>query len=60
VLCDAQTSGGLLIAVAPEESDRLIQALKEKGALAAHRIGKIVEDPSARIRVRKTLSYMNA
>jgi len=60
VLCDAQTSGGLLIAVAPEESDRLIQTLKEKGALAAHRIGKIVEDPSARIRVRKTLSYMNA
>lgn len=52
VLCDAQTSGGLLIAVAPEESDRLIQALKKKGTLAAHRIGKIVEDPSARIRVR--------
>ncbi len=55
VLCDAQTSGGLLIAVAPEESDRLIQALKEKGTLAAHRIGKIIDDPSARIRVRKVL-----
>ncbi len=56
VLCDAQTSGGLLIALAPEQGERLIQALKEKGTLAAHRIGKIVEDPSARIRVRKTLS----
>ena len=53
VLCDAQTSGGLLIAVDPSESDRLIEELEKRGTPAAHRIGRIVEDPSARIRVRK-------
>lgn len=51
VLCDAQTSGGLLIAVDAVESDRLIEALKSRGTPAAHRIGRIIDDPSGRIRV---------
>jgi len=53
VLCDAQTSGGLLIAVEPGEGDRLIALLKQRGTPAAHRIGRIIEDPSAKINVRK-------
>ncbi len=51
ILCDAQTSGGLLIAVDPGESDRLIETLKSKKTLAAHRIGRIIEDSSAKVRV---------
>lgn len=54
VLCDAQTSGGLLIAVDPSEGERLIQELQKRGSLAAHRIGRIIQDPSAGIRVRKS------
>jgi selenide,water dikinase len=53
VLCDAQTSGGLLIACDVSDSDRLIDLLKKKGTLAAHPIGRIIESPSGRIRVRK-------
>jgi selenide,water dikinase len=51
ILCDAQTSGGLLIAVAPEESDRLTEELRKRGTLAAHRIGRITDDPTVKIRV---------
>ncbi|WP_058304457.1 selenide, water dikinase SelD [Gorillibacterium timonense] len=35
ILCDAVTSGGLLIAVAPEDSDELLAKLKEAGVEAA-------------------------
>ncbi len=56
VLSDPQTSGGLLVAVSPEEGDRLIEELKKRGTLAAHRIGRVVEDPSAKIRIQKLLS----
>ncbi len=56
VLCDAQTSGGLLIAVHPSETDRLIAALQERRTHAAHRIGRIVEDPSGAIRVLPSTS----
>lgn len=51
VLCDAQTSGGLLMAVPPERVDRLLQALRRPGVPIAARIGEVVEDPSGRIRV---------
>ncbi|MBV8363857.1 MAG: hypothetical protein JO193_04770 [Candidatus Eremiobacteraeota bacterium] len=34
-LSDAQTSGGLLIAVAPERADSLRQALEEQAGFAA-------------------------
>jgi selenide,water dikinase len=56
VLSDPQTSGGLLAAVSPEEGERLIEELKKRGTLAAHRIGRILEDPSAKIRIQKTRS----
>jgi selenide,water dikinase len=50
VLCDAQTSGGLLIAIPP---DRLERLLTELGAreVAAALIGACVEDPAGQIEV---------
>lgn len=51
VLCDAQTSGGVLIAVAPEKTDALCDALRENGALAAAVIGEITAGAEGRIRV---------
>jgi selenide, water dikinase len=41
VLCDPQTSGGLLMAVAPERADALAQALAQRGVMAA-RVGECV------------------
>lgn len=43
ILCDAQTAGGLLIAVPEEKADRLQTALVEKGCLAAAEIGIITK-----------------
>ncbi len=43
VLFDAQTSGGLLIAVPPDEVDTLLTQLRESGYQAASRIGRIKE-----------------
>ncbi len=40
LLCDAQTSGGLLMAVPRERLDALLQALQERGVRGAH-IGEI-------------------
>ena len=43
ILADAQTSGGLLLAVSPDRCDDLVTALGEAGTLAAAVIGEIVE-----------------
>jgi selenide, water dikinase len=40
---DAQTSGGLLIAVDPGHADRLVAELRSAGALAAAKIGRLTE-----------------
>lgn len=46
LLCDAQTSGGLLLAVAPEDEARLRDELAARGALAHATIGELVaSDP---------------
>ncbi len=46
ILCDPQTSGGLLIAVSPEKKDRLIsQFQKEPEVLVAVEIGQVVDTP---------------
>ena len=42
LLCDAQTSGGLLVAVAPDRADRLLQELRARQAPAAALIGEVV------------------
>jgi selenide,water dikinase len=43
LLFDAQTSGGLLIAVDPGKTSRLLDALAEHGVDGARAIGTIVE-----------------
>lgn len=50
LLADAQTSGGLLMAVAPERLERLLEALRAAGAMAAV-IGTITADHGGIIRV---------
>ncbi len=51
VLADAQTSGGLLIAVAPEDADRLLGLLATE-PFPAMAIGRIVQGAAGRIAVR--------
>ena len=52
ILADAQTSGGLLLAVAPERSDESLRALHARGVPVFADIGEIIAEPSGRIRVR--------
>jgi selenide,water dikinase len=52
LLADAQTSGGLLLAVRPERTDELLAALDAGGAPAAAVVGEIVEGRPGRIEVR--------
>jgi len=51
VLFDPQTSGGLLICVAPEKAEDLLNALKEKGVQDAAMFGEVIADPKERILV---------
>jgi selenide,water dikinase len=52
ILADAQTSGGLLISVAPERATALVDALRQRGASCAAVIGEIQPGP-ARIILRQ-------
>ncbi|WP_300579409.1 selenide, water dikinase SelD [Phenylobacterium sp.] len=45
ILCDPQTSGGLLIALAPETVPQVMARLGELGATAAAVVGRILEGP---------------
>jgi selenide,water dikinase len=49
ILFDPQTSGGLLMAVAPERARRLLRALARRGETAAAVIGRVVKKPAGRI-----------
>ena len=51
ILCDAQTSGGLLIAVAPEQCAAMVDMMLEEGVLAAQ-IGLLTRGPVGKIKVR--------
>lgn len=51
LLCDAQTSGGLLIAVSEERTDALLELLREAGTPAAAVIGELAEGTPGRIEV---------
>lgn len=53
ILCDAQTSGGLLMTVPEERSVEFIKSLKEAGTLAAAYIGKIIKADDCKIRILK-------
>jgi selenide,water dikinase len=49
ILFDPQTSGGLLIAVAADEAERLVTALKAKGIGSAAIVGEVIAEPVDRI-----------
>jgi selenium donor protein len=51
VLADAQTSGGLLIALAEARADALLSVLHERGVSAAKKIGRFTGSGSGQIRV---------
>ncbi|MCL6641453.1 MAG: selenide, water dikinase SelD, partial [Candidatus Rokubacteria bacterium] len=51
LLADAQTSGGLLLAVTPERAERLLAACRRQGTLAAAAIGELTDDRRGRITV---------
>lgn len=54
IICvDAQTSGGLLLAVPPENEQRLLAALKQAETPAAAVIGRLTEGPAGRVRVTR-------
>jgi len=53
VLADAQTSGGLLIAVPPERLDALLAALAERGVAGAAHIGEFATPGPGCIAVRR-------
>jgi cysteine desulfurase len=53
ILCDAQTSGGLLIAVPPKHTDNLLQELRNNGVTDAAYIGSFTEQGEGRIAVRR-------
>lgn len=48
ILCDPQTSGGLLISVAPESEAELIKLLEQEG-VAAHCIGHLTDSPQPHV-----------
>ena len=51
-LCDAQTSGGLLIAVPPDKAEMFLAAMDHRGELdCAHEIGEFIEGKSGTIEV---------
>jgi selenide, water dikinase len=54
ILCaDAQTSGGLLLAVPPENEARMLDALRQEGTPAAAVVGKIVQGNTGQITVKR-------
>lgn len=50
ILCDPQTSGGLLFAVSAEDAEPLLSELKESGVVAAL-VGELVDEFHGRIQV---------
>jgi selenide,water dikinase len=53
LLFDPQTSGGLLISVAKERSDELLNRLKKAGIKDAAIVGEIIPDPKGKITVKR-------
>lgn len=54
ILFDPQTSGGLLIAVAKEQSQDLAKKLTDKGLKAVALIGEFVPEPKGKILIRNS------
>jgi selenide,water dikinase len=53
LLADAQTSGGLLLAVPQENEAALVEALRAAGTPAAAVIGRLTDGPPGTVRVRR-------
>jgi selenide,water dikinase len=53
MLCDAVTSGGLLIAVRPDRVDELVLALRVRGTLCAAVVGECVVERAGRVSVER-------
>ncbi|MDD3685182.1 MAG: selenide, water dikinase SelD, partial [Bacteroidales bacterium] len=51
MLCDAQTSGGLLLSVAQSEKDKVLEDLHNAGIIAAKHIGNCIEKGEGEIYV---------
>ena len=51
LVCDAQTSGGMVISVPADKCDAMVASLKKHNALAAAVIGEVVSDHPGRIAV---------
>ncbi|TFH00639.1 MAG: selenide, water dikinase SelD, partial [Calditrichales bacterium] len=51
ILCDAQTSGGLLIAVRPDQADALVDQLHQAGIKEASIVGRMTTDGKGMIRM---------
>ncbi|MBN1865736.1 selenide, water dikinase SelD [Candidatus Sumerlaeota bacterium] len=52
IVYDAQTSGGLLVALAPDDAKRYVDALREGGNAAASIIGRLDAGAAGRVKVR--------
>jgi selenium donor protein len=57
VLCDAQTSGGLLAAMPADQARTLVRELCDMGAAATSLIGSIEAGNAGRIRVQRTPQF---
>ncbi len=53
ILCDAQTSGGLLLSVAPDRAQRLLDACALHGTPIAAMIGEMTASDAGRITIRR-------
>ena len=60
LLCDAQTSGGLLAAVPARLAEAIVAALTAAGSLAAHVVGHIVATGAGSISVSRSASVGNS
>ena len=57
VCADAQTSGGLLLAVTQGAVEELMVGLAEAGTPAAARIGRLVDGPPGTIDIRRRYPF---
>jgi len=52
ILSDAQTNGGLMIAVAPDQADILLERLKQAGVTAAAWVGEVTAHGKGKLRLQ--------
>lgn len=55
ILCDAQTSGGLLVALPEAEAEEYAARCREKGASSTRVIGRVVDRGPALLQVERTM-----